>query len=108
MKWAYQLEVGKKCIELKPGTEHYFDEQLEMITYKQAVASRNKLIVTVSDPAISRKSSVAIRSLGKFPLSYQDENHRKFFFHLKDGEQFFVHGKQVNLIFYKITITNSK
>ena len=98
MKWAYQLEIEKNCVELKSGTEHYFDEQLEMISFKQAVASRNKLIVTVSDPAISRKPSIAIRSLGKFPLSYQNENHRKFFFHLKDGEKFYVHGKQVSFL----------
>ena len=117
MKWAYQLEIeNEPTIELKSGTEHYFNGRLESVTHKEAVlqlgfakmspfiklrkydkptAKRNKLIITISDPAVSRKASIAIRSLGKFSLSFNGESHRKFFFHLKDGDSFQVGTKKV-------------
>ena len=96
MKWAYQLEIeNKPTIELKSGTEHYFNDKLELVAHKEAVAKRSKLIVTTSDPAVSRKASIAIRSLGKFTILFNGETHRKFFFHLKDGDSFQVGTEKV-------------
>ena len=38
MKWAYHLEIeNKPTVELKCGTEHYFNDNLEFVAHKDAV-----------------------------------------------------------------------
>ena len=38
MKWAYQLEIeNEPAIELKSGTEHYFNDKFESVAHKDAV-----------------------------------------------------------------------
>merc|ERR1711935_130129 len=81
MKWSFQLEIDNQpTIDLVVGREHFFDGQLNLITRTEALAQRASLLVTVSDPALCKKPSLAIRSIGKYVLTYQGASHRKFFF----------------------------
>jgi len=98
MKWSFQLEIDNQpTIDLVAGREHFFDGQLNLITRTEALAQRASLLVTVSDPALCKKPSLAIRSIGKYVLTYQGASHRKFFFHLSNGAQFLVNDKQVTV-----------
>ena len=119
MKWSFQLEIDNQpTVELVAGREYFFDGQLNLITRAEALDSRANLLVTTSDPLISKKPSLAIRSIGKYPLTYKNETHRKFFFHLflaRIGhvmmvdflikEPWILKGNKMSLTFFSLSIT---